>query len=76
MNTLKTQVNEAAYRSMLTVNPGVIEALREALKNGQTARQIEKSFRKKYGDGNLTAMSTICAAYHIEAHPELLEARS
>ena len=65
-------MDEAAYNSILKVNPGVIKALRQALKNGQTAKQIEKSFRRKYGNGNLTAMSTICAAYHIEAHPELL----
>jgi len=71
-NQFRTQMDEAAYNSILKVNPGVIKALRQALKNGQTAKQIEKSFRRKYGNGNLTAMSTICAAYHIEAHPELL----
>lgn len=68
----KTQMDEAAYKSLLKINPGVIDALKQALKNGQTAKQIEKRFRKKYGNGNLTAMSAVCAAYHIEAHPELL----
>lgn len=71
-NQFKTQIDEAAYNSMLKVNPAVIEALKEAMKKGQTARQIEHHMLKKYGSGNLTATSTVCAAYHIEAHPELL----
>lgn len=68
----KQAMDDAAYKSILKVNPGVIDALKVALKNGEKAKQIEKRFRKKYGQGNLTAMSAVCAAYHMEAHPELL----
>ena len=70
------QVNEAAYNSMLKVNPAVIEGLRKILNNGNTARWIEQVIRKKYGDNNLTATSMICAAYHMESRPELLEVQS
>lgn len=72
MNTLKAQMREAAYNSMLKVSPGVIAALKKTIRMGQTAKGLEMLLSKKYGNGNLTSNSTILAAYHIEAHPELL----
>ncbi len=72
MNNLKTTVNEAAYQSLLKVNPDVIAALKETMSQGETAKKIERRMRKQYGDNNLTVISAVCAAYHIEAHRELL----
>jgi hypothetical protein len=46
------------------------------MRMGQTAKGLEMLLSRKYGNGNLTSNSTILAAYHIESHPELLEAAS
>ena len=73
MNTQsKTKIDEAAYKALLTTSPLIIAGLKGMIEQGQTAKHIEKYMRRKYGNGNLTAMSVVCAAYHIEAHPELL----
>jgi hypothetical protein len=76
METFKEQVREAAYKSMCKVNPGAIEALKKVMRMGQTAKGLEMLLSRKYGNGNLTSNSTILAAYHIESHPEVLEAAS
>lgn len=73
MSTFRTQMREAAYEALLKSNPNIIGALKHAMRKGDTAKAIEKRFVKKYGNGNLISNSAICAAYHIEAHPELLE---
>jgi hypothetical protein len=46
------------------------------LASGETARNIERHFSRKYGNGNLMSEATICAAYHLESHPELLAVTS
>jgi len=68
----KAQMDEATYNTLLTTSPLIIAGLKGMIARGQTAKQIEKYLQRKYGNSNLTVMSTICAAYHIEAHPELL----
>ena len=69
----RDQMREAAYKSMLKINPKVIEGLKRVMINGEKARTIEKQLVKKYGNYNLTANSTILAAYHLQDHPELLK---
>lgn len=69
---LREQMREISYNSMKEINPGVISKLKEMLKSGTKAKQIEKFVSKTYGNGDLTANSTILAAYHMENHPETL----
>ena len=69
----KQAMREAAYQSMLKVNPGIIDALKDMLKAGATPKQIEKHIGVRFSNDGLTANSTILAAYHMKAHPELLK---
>lgn len=73
MSTLRTEVDKAAYEALCKTNPKIVAALKAVIRKGQTARQVEHYMLHKYGSGNITATSAACAAYHIEAHPELLE---
>jgi hypothetical protein len=73
MDTFKIQMREAAYKSMCKINPKVIDGLKAALKGGASVKEIEKKLVRKWGNNNLTANSTILAAYYIKAHPELLK---
>lgn len=50
-------------------SPAVIDALKALMKAGASAQQIEKRYQDKK---SLTSLSVICAAYHIERNPELL----
>ena len=76
MSDFKFKVDEAMYKAMLKANSGVIDEVKRLLKSGKTAKQIERVLRHRFGTGNLTAMAAICAAYHMEKHPELPEAQS
>ena len=76
MNNFKQAMDEAAYNSILKIHPEIIESLKGELANGGTAKQIERRLRGKYGDNHMTAMSAVCAAYHLEHNPELLKVQT
>jgi hypothetical protein len=68
----KDEMQEAAYKSMLKVNPGVILRLKEMLKSGVKAKRIAIFVSEMHGNNSLTANSTILSAYYMEDHPETL----
>jgi hypothetical protein len=70
MSEFRAAMDEAAYKALSTTHPRVLDALKELMRGGSTAQQIEMRYRS---DSKLTSLSIICAAYHLESHPELLQ---
>lgn len=66
-------MREVAYLSMLKVNPGIIDALKDMLNAGATAKKIEKHIGFKFSNDGMTRNTAILAAYHMQANPELLK---
>lgn len=72
MNGLREQMEKISYDNMNKNTPGVLAALKDEMKGGQMAKQIEKRLGGKKYQTSLIAQSTILAAYYISKNPQVL----